>query len=195
MAPPARPELTLPPAEAGALRRALGEARVVLEYGSGGSTLLAAERAARVFSVESDPDWLGMMAGWFALNPPKAKLVLHHADIGPVKAWGAPENNRHVAKWPGYATSVWERPDFVQPDLVLVDGRFRLACFLTVALRVCAPVTLLWDDYAERPAYHIAERLAAPVAMHGRMAEFHLTPQTLDPAHLAMLGQAFVTPQ
>jgi hypothetical protein len=38
------PKLTLPPAEADAVRLAYGQARVILEYGSGGSTLIAGRR-------------------------------------------------------------------------------------------------------------------------------------------------------
>ena len=49
-----RPKLTLPEAEASALRAAYAAAEVVLEYGSGGSTVLAAEAGAEVWAVESD---------------------------------------------------------------------------------------------------------------------------------------------
>lgn len=190
------PKLTLPPEEAAVVRARFGAARVILEYGSGGSTVIAgAVAGARVFSVESDSEWVEMMRRWFATNPALAALTLHHADIGPTKEWGMPVNNRQVRHWPGYPNSVWDLPDFQQPDVVLIDGRFRLACFLTVLFRTTAPVNLLWDDYTERPGYHLAERLAKPVALHGRMAEFHLTPQTLRPGDLSWVTQAYVTTQ
>lgn len=190
------PKLTMPPEEAETVRAAYGAARVILEYGSGGSTLIAADLPdVQVFSVESDADWLAMMKRWFEANPPRAQVRLHHADIGPTKAWGNPVNNRRVGRWPGYPNSVWDRPDFRQPDTVLIDGRFRLACFLTVALRTAAPVRVLWDDYIDRPAYHAAERLSPIVAHHGRMVEFLLEPQTLAPNDLPWVLEAFVTPQ
>ena len=117
-----RPQMILPEAEAEALRVAFAAAGVILEYGSGGSTVLAAEMPGKVvFSVESDPDWLAMMRSWFEANPPQAQLVLHHGDIGPTKAWGKPKDNAAFQKWPGYPISVWDRPDFVHPDLVLID--------------------------------------------------------------------------
>jgi hypothetical protein len=189
------PKLTLPPAEADAVRLAYGQARVILEYGSGGSTLIAADNPqALAFSVESDRDWAAMMQRWFDAHPPKGQIVLHHADIGPTKDWGMPQNNRRVGLWPGYPNSVWDRPDFRQPDTVLIDGRFRLACFLTVLLRSTAPVRVLWDDYSGRPAYHAAERLCQPVARHGRMAEFHVEPQSLAAKDLPWVIEAFVTP-
>jgi hypothetical protein len=190
------PKLTLPPEEAAAVAAAYAAAQVILEYGSGGSTLLAAENArAKVFSVESDAAWVEKMRGWFASHPAKAQLVLHHADIGPTKDWGMPANHRHVRQWAGYPNSVWDLPGFVQPDTVLIDGRFRLACFLTVLLRSTAPVTVLWDDYTDRPAYHQAEKLLKPARFHGRMAVFELTPQPLAPADLGWVAEAFATPQ
>lgn len=192
----AAPKLTLPPEEAAALRAAYAEARVILEYGSGGSTVIGgANPEAVVFSVESDAAWVAMMQGWFDANPPAGRVVLHHADIGETKAWGQPVNNRRVGRWPGYPNSIWDRPDFQQPDTVLIDGRFRLACFLTVLLRTKAPVKVLWDDYIDRPGYHRAERLCAPVRHHGRMVEFHVDPQILAPADLPWVVEAFVTPQ
>ncbi len=194
--PLSAPKLTLPEAEAAAVRAAYAVARVILEYGSGGSTVIGGQTpGATVFSVESDADWAAKMERWFNANPPQAKVVLHHADIGPTKEWGMPVNNRRVSQWPGYPNSVWDRPDFDAPDTVLIDGRFRLACFLTVALRSPKPVLVLWDDYAERPAYHLAERWEKPRAMHGRMAEFLLHPRKLDPGDLPWVAAAFATPQ
>jgi hypothetical protein len=192
----APPVLTMPETEAEALRAAYGKARVVLEYGSGGSTVIAAAIAgARVFSVESDAEWVAMMQRWFDAHPAQAKLSLVHADIGPTKEWGMPVNNRQVAQWAAYPTGVWDRDDFEQPDVVLIDGRFRLACFLTVAYRTKSPVTVLWDDYAPRPPYHEVERLVKPTRLHGRMAEFHVTPQTMRPEDLGWIAQAFARPQ
>ncbi|MDP4033725.1 MAG: hypothetical protein Q8P60_12900, partial [Pseudorhodobacter sp.] len=78
-----RPIVTLPEVEAAALAAALRKAEVVLEYGSGGSTVMAADMGKTVFSVESDAEWLDGMRQWFDRHPPKAEVVLHHADIGP----------------------------------------------------------------------------------------------------------------
>lgn len=189
------PKLTLPPREASAVREAYSAAQVILEYGSGGSTVLAGEvGTATVFSVESDADWAAKMERWFEANPPLGRVILHYADIGPTKEWGLPANNRNVRKWPGYPNSIWDRPDFEHPDTVLIDGRFRLACFLTVLFRASRPVKVLWDDYAGRRRYHNAERLCRPVALHGRMAEFYMEPQRLAPEDLPWVAEAFVAP-
>lgn len=192
---PDAPVLTLPPTEAAMLRAEYERAGVILEYGSGGSTVLAGSMAGkRVFSVESDAGWIGKMQGWFAAHPPVSPVVMHHADIGPTTAWGRPADETQFRKWPGYAHSVWDRADFAHPDVVLVDGRFRVACLLTVALRISRPVTLLFDDYKRRKPYHAVEQIVRPVAMAGRMARFDLVPMALPPERLGWLVGLFLKP-
>lgn len=195
-APPAgveAPKLTLPAAEAALVREVYARSSAILEYGSGGSTVVAAEAGvADVLSVESDAAWAAMMERYFAACPPKGRVRIHHADIGPTKAWGRPQNERSFRNWPGYALSVWERPDFTAPEVVLIDGRFRLACFLTVLVLTKRDVTVLWDDYSNRPGYHAAERLLRPVSLTGRMARFEVTPKPFPPEHLPMLAQSYL---
>lgn len=191
----ARPTLTLPPDEAQLLSATYGNAGVILEYGSGGSTVLAAEMDGKtVFSVESDKAWFDMMRGWFAQNPPASRVCLHHADIGPTGDWGAPASPKSFRKWPDYPTTVWDRDDFVHPDAVLIDGRFRVACLLTVAFRIVRPVVALFDDYAGRPRYHAVEELLRPAAMAGRMARFDLVPQAIPADRLRWIVQFFQRP-
>jgi len=178
----ARPGLTLPEPEAAHLRAAYAEADAILEYGSGGSTLLASEMPGkRVWSVESDPDWAGMMQDWLAANPPAdgTEVEVIWADIGPTKQWGHPQSKAGYLRYPLYSLGVWERGD-VAPDVVLVDGRFRTGCALAVALYTQKPVRLLFDDYAPRRHYHRIESwIGAPRRMVGRMAEFEVVPVAL----------------
>lgn len=190
-----RPVLTLPADEAAAVTLGYGAAQVILEYGSGGSTVLAAEQAGKtIFSVESDAQWLGDMQAWFQQNPAVADLHLHRADIGATKAWGHPRNATSFRRWPDYPLSVWDLPTFVHPDLVLIDGRFRAACFLTCLFRSTRPMTVLWDDYSDRPQYHSVETLVKPAAMIGRMARFDITPMPLPVDRLAWVIDTYMRP-
>ena len=103
--------------------------------------------------------------------------VFRHADIGRTGAWGAPlgrvtearrELFRHASDPPP------ECFDGLLPDLVLIDGRFRVACAFKVLnmLRPQRGWTVVVDDYADRPEYHGIEDYAQ-VERVGRMAVIH----------------------
>jgi hypothetical protein len=191
-----RPQLTLPVAEADWLREHYAAAKVILEYGSGGSTVLAAEQpGTTVYSVESDLGWAEMMTGYFAANPPAGTVHMHPVDIGRTGKWGAPAGHGGWRRYQHYPVSVWDREDFIQPDLVLVDGRFRPACLVTTMLRTTRPVTLLFDDYTERKRYHAVERWIPRAGTRGRMARFEVVPWTVPPADLAEVLALFNQPQ
>jgi hypothetical protein len=193
-----RPSLTLPDAEAAHLREVYAKAGVILEYGSGGSTVVAAEmQGKRVFSVESDQAWAQMMRGWFAQNPPAAgtEVDVIWSDIGPTKEWGFPSDASGWKTYAQYPLKVWDMAGFVQPDVVLVDGRFRTGCAIAAALRTARPVVLLFDDYAPRKHYHKVEKfIGAPRRMIGRMAEFEVTPQVLNPVDLLTVIEMMTRP-
>lgn len=172
-----RPQLTFPPEEAAAVTEYYSAARIILEYGSGGSTVLASELEGKTIStIESDAAWLKNLKAYIDGSAPRATVHYHHANIGPTQAWGRPKDLSKSAQWSAYPTAVWHSPGFQQPDLVLIDGRFRVACFIACAVFTRAPVTILFDDYRDRPRYHYVERFALPVERHGRLAVFRLTP-------------------
>lgn len=172
-----RPELTMPAPEAAVIREAYAKADVILEFGSGGSTVVGAEAGKRVTSVESDKAWAQMMRDWFAANPPAGEVDIIWSDIGPTKEWGHPADDSGWKGFARYPLEVWDLPDFQHPDVVLVDGRFRMGCVLGAAFRITRPIPVYFDDYANRPRYHQIETfLGAPTEIVGRMARFDLTP-------------------
>mgnify|MGYP006295124069 CR=1 FL=1 len=180
-----RPELTLPPAEAEALRAAYAEADVILEYGSGGSTVMGADLGKRVISVESDKAWARMMRAWFAANPPARPVDVVWADIGKTREWGHPADDSAWNRFARYPLQVWDLPEFEHPDVVLVDGRFRVGCALATAFRISRPVTLYFDDYVPRKRYHKAEEfIGAPAQTYGRMARFDVAPMQVPAGEL-----------
>lgn len=172
------PEFTMPHAEQALVARLYAENDVILEYGSGGSTLLAAgQDHSLVMSVESDKAWAENMQAVLDRDFPKAKVKMHWADIGPTGDWGRPLTNRAWRKFALYPMGVWDRPWFRHPDLILIDGRFRIGCLLTALYRIERPVTVLFDDYASRKHYIKAvERFVKPVEIVDRMARFELEP-------------------
>jgi hypothetical protein len=181
---------TLPPEEAECLRRHYEAARVILEYGSGGSTRLAAEMPGKyVLSVESDRDWaIRLQRELDEARLPSSALVWH-VDIGATGAWGRPKDDRAWARFHRYPMAIWDQPFFRHPDVILIDGRFRAACFAAACLRIARPVTVLFDDYVGRPRYHLVEVLAQPAEVVGRMAVFRIEPGRVAPEDLsAVMG-------
>ncbi|MBT9383294.1 glycosyltransferase family 2 protein [Pseudooceanicola sp. CBS1P-1] len=192
IAAPERFELTLPEAEAEVLRAAYARARVILEYGSGGSTFVALDGPAEaVFAVESDADWARRIRTALRAGDPGRRVRVHHADIGKTGAWGKPVNRRAAERFHLYATGIWDAEKFRQPDVVLIDGRFRAACFMTVLLRTTSPVTVLFDDYTERPEYHWIEDYLTPSRVVGRMAIFEASPMAFPTDDLSRVVGAY----
>lgn len=160
----------------GVLKDRLRESKCFLEYGAGGSTVLAAKLGLNaIYSVESDQCFLAAVKGAVAATESDVSLIDHYVDIGPTVEWGNPKDSTKAANWPLYASSIWNRilaEKSVQPDLVLIDGRFRVACFLATLHFAKPGTTILFDDYLDRPHYHVVEKYLKPVSRFGRMAEF-----------------------
>lgn len=189
----AAPKVTMPPEVEAEVRRAYEQADVILEYGSGGSTVLASQMAGKtIFSVECDLKWAAMMVEFFQQTPSESDVNVHFVDVGETKAWAYPKSRASVAQWHDYPTSIWRSEEFVQPDVVLIDGRFRAACFLTVMLFTKTPVTVIVDDYIDRPKYKVIEEFAQPIRLVERAAIFDVKPTIPTPEMMTALMAASV---
>lgn len=180
-----RPELTMPDAEAAHVRDAYTQADVILEYGVGGSTVLAAEIEGKtITSVETDKVWVDMIAKWFAQNKVASQPDVIWANIGKTKEWGRPTDESQWKEYAKYPLQIWSLEDLVHPDVVLVDGRFRAGCVLATAFNCSRKTRVLVDDYERRPSYHAVEKIVGRPKLIGRMAEFELTPTPIPTEHL-----------
>jgi hypothetical protein len=172
---------TMPEKEALFLRQCYEDATVILEYGSGGSTKMAAQMPGKfIVSVESDRDWALALQAEIAQGSFPSTAIVHHASIGPTWAWGRAKDASCWQKFHRYPMDVWDQPFFRHPDVVLVDGRFRAACLVTVALRAERQVRVLFDDYGDRPEYHVVEKFLRPTRHIGRMAVFMVEPGQME---------------
>lgn len=176
------PVMTFPDEVRAHVEKRYAKARIILEYGSGGSTVLAARQPGKfIQSVECDFDWAVNMRSHLDEIETASGVVIYPVDIGPIGMWGRPVDATHWEKFQRYPLDIWDQPFFRHPDLVLIDGRFRPACFAATCLRITQPVCVLFDDYYNRPQYHGIEALAKPVRQIDRMAEFRLKPQDFSP--------------
>lgn len=134
----------------------LAGARTVVEYGTGGSTLLALGAGVpRLVSVESDLGWIGMLREVPAIAEAErqGRLTFVHVDIGRVGKWGKPVDGSGAARYAAYASAPWSHCEV--PDVVFVDGRFRVACALEAILRSDGNTKIAFHDFWKRPQYHV----------------------------------------
>ena len=152
----------------------LSQANFYLEYGSGGSTVEAARMRKRFLSVESDPLYLKAVRKKIeSLGAPPDAII--HANVGVVEYWGRPfikrRSRARIAKWANYASLPWTKLS-ERPNLILVDGRFRVHCALFCIRALKDDFEILIDDYADRPHYREVERFARLDRVVGNMAAF-----------------------
>jgi hypothetical protein len=186
------PPLSFGEEEAPFVRAAYAAGGSILEYGSGGSTVLAASLGKPVVAVESDAGWTARLNTCLRELYPSAQAEVRHADIGRTGKWGRPVNDRMWPSFASYPLGVWSDLPFGAPDLVLVDGRFRLGCLCAVILKTERPVRVLFDDYRDRAEYHVIESLLPPTSRIGRMAEFRVDPgMAIPPAAWDWIIPAF----
>lgn len=129
----------------------------LLEFGSGGSTVVAARQVRKIVSVDSNPGWLTRVHAEVTRHAVDFTPV--HIDIGPVVEWGYPADESRLRDWPRYHTHIW-RVVGGSPDAVLIDGRFRVACLLQAIIHCKPDCIFLFHDFNDRPQYHTILRHA-----------------------------------
>lgn len=167
----------MPPAEASTLKQAILEADFYLEYGMGGSTVFARENGVSIIAVENVHRWCRRISRQTRRLPGQHHLV--YVDTGPTKSWGRPRDQSGAQRYGDYTTRPWEIAEglSVHPDTVLIDGRWRVACFLVSLLCARANTIILFDDYVGRNYCDVVETFLQPIALHGRMARFEVPSQ------------------
>ena len=124
----------------------LDNAKVYLEYGSGGSTYQASIRnnIKSIFSIESDERWHDKLK---AIIKDNSQTKYIHRDINTLpNSWGHPGPKCSDTQRKLYS----EFPiidDDVHIDLVLIDGRFRVACCLKLFKNISNNCIVCFDDF------------------------------------------------
>ena len=148
-------------------KEVLSKAKIYAEYGSGASTIWVAKNTnCQIYSVDSSQAWLDIVEKKAAES---SRLHLHYSNIGKTVRWGVPINYEMAENFFDYTDWVWSK---ATPDVVLIDGRFRVCCFLVSILNANPGTTIIFDDYVEREYYHFVEKFVKPKAYCGRQALF-----------------------
>jgi len=169
-------------------RREILSCQVYGEYGCGASTVWVAHHTnAKIVSVDSSAEWIAKVE--LETESYREKLHIDRVDLGEIAAWGYPTTYRYRSRFHDYVASPWRHG--VKPDLVLIDGRFRVACFLHSLLTAEPGTRLIFDDYNNRPHYHLVEEFCPVKEREGRQALF-LVPDQLDRSAIVVEAEHFL---
>ena len=120
------------------------------EYGSGGSTIIAAIKPniEQVITVESDQKYYNMLKeSIHKVKRFKEKIIVHYVDVGCYDGAGyPPEFNFGL----DYYTHI-DKLEYV-PDVILIDGRWRVECAFHVFKKATEDTVILLHDF-EREEY------------------------------------------
>ena len=134
------------------------------------ATLLASQFVERIFCVESDAWFLRAVEQKLRATGSVSENHFLHANIGLTEFWGKPAFTKYsperLRRWSRYPRLPWKSLEAVGvvPDLILIDGRFRVACMLECLIHLNDQSTAIcFDDYFDRESYTIVERFADKV--------------------------------
>lgn len=136
------------------------------EFGSGESTVfMASHTLATVRSIETDMDWVRRVE---ESCPRRVDVV--YVDVGSTGSGGRPTGYERAGHFGYYRAAPFKGG--YSPDFLLIDGRFRVACFAQALLLAKPGTTIVMDDYVSRSRYHVVEQLLTPDHVGSRQAFF-----------------------
>lgn len=159
--------------EAGYLLQQLRKSSSYFEFGSGKSTMMACESnpELQLHTVESDMSWHAALraandclrmgsasdAGLLSNNN-VSRVHFYYVDIGETEAWGYPVTRSYedTLRYDAYSSVMTSSVFKAFPadiDLVLIDGRFRVACVLQVLINTHKSTSILVHDFVGRDSY------------------------------------------
>ena len=148
--------------------------RIYGEYGCGQSTMYVLKHSGiHVYCAESSASWA--MKFNHSTDRNGSRRIVQHIDLGETGDWGRPLSYSHRSQFSSYTDWIWSQDQ--KPDLVLIDGRFRVCCFLTSLKFANEGTVILFDDYRDRRHYHIVEKYVSPDETCGRQSKFIVPPR------------------
>ena len=139
------------------------------EYGCGLSTEWVLNNTnANILSVDSSKEWIDKISSKNVEY--EKRLKLQHIDLGKVENWGRPVGYEKSYNFINYFNWIWTQD--ILPDTVLIDGRFRVCCFLTSIKYANENTKIIFDDYNNRPYYHVVEKFIKKEQTCGRQTLF-----------------------
>ena len=121
---------------------------IYFEFGSGGSTNIASYFKLKTYSVESDINWHEKLK--------KNGIIANYITIDlKASSSGYPGNETNINDWKKYIQAYKKE---YNANVILIDGRFRVACALDIFSKINYNTAVLIHDYEPRNPYHILEK-------------------------------------
>ena len=137
------------------------------EYGVGVSTRWVLENTnSMIISVDTDKTWINTID----VSNIGSRIKLNWVNLGDLENWGRPKSYQYRDQFIDYISNVWRFNK--KADVILIDGRFRVACFLYSLLNAKTDSLIIFDDYNNRPYYHVIEEIISTYKICGRQAIF-----------------------
>ena len=142
-------------------KKKLKNSKFFLEYGSGNSTIFAKKLKKKFLSIETDKCFYNFIK--------KKKIEnIYYSNIGPTKYYSYPIMPtfliKRLVKNYGNSINFFYKKFEKVPDLILIDGRFRVFVTLTV-IKFCLlknknlNTTIIIDDFKLRKNYHVLKNI------------------------------------
>lgn len=151
-------------AERECFQRYLAQCSNYWEYGCGGTTQMAygMPHILNITSIECDKDY----ADEVSAVCPKSTMIW--VDVGAVNEKGWPIETALAPTWFRYS-QIWTAAEKTY-ELVLLAGRFRLACALWIVLNPRGVKHMAIANFVDRPEYHALEEFVEIVELVDNLA-------------------------
>ena len=141
---------------------------IYFEFGSGGSTNLASfYRLKQIYSVESDVNWHNKLKNNFP------NVIYITIDLKANGNFGYPGQGTNVEDWKKYIQAYKSE---YNADIIMIDGRFRVACGLDIFSKIRNNTLVLVHDYENRDNFHVLENYYIKVRKWETLSAFFKNP-------------------
>ena len=160
-------------------KKNLKKSKYYFEYGSGNSTILSKKYKKKFLSIETDKSF-------YRFIKKKGIREILYYNMGPTKYYSIPILpliliKKKITK---YANSInfFKKKFKKNPDLILIDGRFRVYVTLTVLIfflnnKITGKTIIIIDDFKYRKNYQIIKKIIK-VRLIGRMGIIEINKKT-----------------